>query len=329
MNCVARREVELLRHVRAELATLRCDGQSAIARIMEPVHELLGGERLWTYRPVRTLRAWDVTDVHDTCVGGALLDRFAACLRGITDEFAWFRPSEPEPAQRNRVVEALSAVRSARPGFFEQTPLYREFFEPNGLHEHHQLRVLVCDGAELLAWFGAYYTEAPTARQRQLLASMVPALRKRLRLDRALSRTRVASVALAAAIDNLEQPAFVVDRRNMVEHANASGRALLASHASEPADVETFDLGHGAKLKLVRRHAQLDRQARIAAARWALTRRQTDVLVGIAAGHANATIAEQLGVTLRAVEHHVTTILIRAGAANRVELVARIASEEP
>ena len=58
--------------------------------------------------------------------------------------------------------------------------------------------------------------------------------------------------------------------------------------------------------------------------RWTLSQRQVAVLEHVARGLANATIAALLGVSERAIEHHVTALLQRAGVTNRAGLVAAV-----
>ena len=54
-----------------------------------------------------------------------------------------------------------------------------------------------------------------------------------------------------------------------------------------------------------------------------VTRREADNLALVAAGLANATIAEQLYVSVRTVESHVSSLLAKLDARNRTELTAR------
>jgi DNA-binding CsgD family transcriptional regulator len=54
-----------------------------------------------------------------------------------------------------------------------------------------------------------------------------------------------------------------------------------------------------------------------------LTDREVEVLLLVAAGRHNKEIARALGISTRTVDHHLRTMLRRAGAESRVELVAR------
>jgi DNA-binding CsgD family transcriptional regulator len=59
-----------------------------------------------------------------------------------------------------------------------------------------------------------------------------------------------------------------------------------------------------------------------------LTDRELDVLLLVAAGRHNNEIAKVLGISTRTVDHHLRTMLRRAGVQSRVELVARCYAAE-
>jgi DNA-binding CsgD family transcriptional regulator len=54
-----------------------------------------------------------------------------------------------------------------------------------------------------------------------------------------------------------------------------------------------------------------------------LTDREIEVLLLVAAGMRNGLIAEQLGISVRTVDQHITVMRHRASAGNRGELIAR------
>jgi DNA-binding CsgD family transcriptional regulator len=329
-------DTELVHAIRDELHCLRV-GVPPLPRVVGLVHDLLGGELVWTHRPARTLTGWQLENqvVHNA--DPRLVRGFAECVASIDGEFAWFKPSSPDRKQRNRVVDSLAAVRSERPGFFESSRLYQECLEPLRFHQHHQLRVLVCDGAELLAWFGIFQREEPTARQRRLLAALVPALRKRLVLERTLATAALNESVLLALLEVIAHPAFVVGCGGRIETANTAGLALLADDRRATCDAieqcrhteDAIALAElpGAQLVVLSETASMTARAAHAARRWALTPRQTDVLGLVVAGHATATIAELLAISPRAVEYHLTAIFGRTNTQNRAALVAAVALE--
>jgi two-component system, NarL family, nitrate/nitrite response regulator NarL len=58
-----------------------------------------------------------------------------------------------------------------------------------------------------------------------------------------------------------------------------------------------------------------------------LTPRQTEILMGIAAGKTNKHLARELGITERTVKHHLTAVFERLGTTRRAEAVSRAVSE--
>jgi two-component system, NarL family, nitrate/nitrite response regulator NarL len=58
-----------------------------------------------------------------------------------------------------------------------------------------------------------------------------------------------------------------------------------------------------------------------------LTPRQTEILVGIAAGKTNKHLARELGITERTVKHHLTAVFERLGTTRRAEAVSRAVNE--
>lgn len=292
--------------------------------------ELLDTEHVWLYR-VRLRERWEVP----VWAGGDELPdvhaRFARALATGPREWAWFRPTCPLVSQRNRVVESVAGAAREAPGFFEASPVYRDVFAPLGLARHRQLRVLVCDGDRLRAWFGLLQPAAPTRRQADILAALVPAVQRRVADEATLDEAGGTAAALAVTMEELPGAAVLATRCGHVLHANAAARAgsrdepaiadAIAGRASRwravPVDAATW-------LVMARAAGGGADRLTSAAARWRLTPRQRDVLACVIAGLSNAAIADELGVSTRAVELHVTALLDRAGVASRAGLVAAV-----
>ncbi len=253
-----------------------------------------------------------------------------------------FDPVRPDPRQRNRVFDSTALERIT--GVSRRSYPIFDFLEKVGLGRAEQLRVLVCDGAALLAYIGAFQPEPCTAHQKTALAAVVPALQKRLVLERLVAQGARQSAALEAALEAIGRPAFVVSARGMIYELNASARELLLranadvrraladAVARRPARY-AFDLtplrivgGPAYHLAVLRdgTRESFDAVHTAAAARWGLTPRRRQVLEMVVRGMTNASIAAEMGISQRAVEQHVSAIFDRVGVENRAALVARV-----
>lgn len=268
-----------------------------------------------------------------------MADEFARYLSGAPVRFAYYDPVSPEPAQRNR------AMRLAEVEQLERKPVpasFRQLLVRCDLSARvDQLRLLVCDGPTLLAWVGGFRDGAFTAAEAQLLQAIAPALRRRLILERQLADGAAASLGLAAALEAVAAPAFLLNPRGLLAHANAAGRAeldrdrsavLAAVSARAPSEGGPYAVtrfvvpGQGEFRLAVRKAAPADLQPRVQAAaqRWKLTGRQAEVLGLLARGLSNRSIAANLHCAERTAELHVSAILFKAEAQNRAQLVARL-----
>jgi DNA-binding CsgD family transcriptional regulator len=222
------------------------------------------------------------------------------------------------------------------------TPVTTEVFPKVGLTCLEQLRVLVCDGPHLLTWLGVLRDEPFTHRERWLVQALIAPLRRRLVLERRLAAGAMAEAGLAAAMERLGSPAFLLARRR-IAHGNAAGQAL---RRDDPATVEALLRGEAERVgfdevrvavrglpehRLVvrRRDRVADAPHRAAAASraWSLTPRETSVLALIARGLCNKDISSALGCAESTAEVHVTSLLRKAGCCARTELVARFWTE--
>lgn len=164
------------------------------------------------------------------------------------------------------------------------------------------------------------------------------------------SNTERLDAALAAALEQIRAPAFVLSERGEIREANGAGlqrlsedapalAAALLQSAFENDGEPLFDvtaLRHGSalvgflaveRLSPARLRSRKAQRVSVAASRWALTRRQTQVLSLVAEGSTNARIAAQLGISERTAEDHVAAILARVSASTRSELIAVLLGE--
>jgi DNA-binding CsgD family transcriptional regulator len=244
----------------------------------------------------------------------------------------------PEPAQRDRVLR-YSEVAELTEGRVIAVQDY--VFRRIGAAGSDTMRALVCDGPSLLAWLGIVQAEDTNDRQRDLLARLLPAFRRRLAFERIVAEASVASRAMDAALEQVNGRAWLLGPDGRIAHANTAGtarfdadrtstRAVLAACASGDVaprfkvtplrDGDGTDRGH-IVVELV---DGTPRTLTEAARRFNLTPAQTRVLERVARGASNATIAAELGVAERTVEAHVTAILVKAQVPSRSALIVHV-----
>ena len=210
---------------------------------------------------------------------------------------------------------------------------------------HDQICVMICDGAQPLAWLGGWQRARFDDEQRRRLRAVVAPLRRRLIWERQVADAPRTTAALVAALEAIGTAAVIVDTRGAILHANRAGyslidrdragvaRSLVAAVGglkTEPAwkmsalADQRSARGFLAVLSSPARDTARAALVRMAAARWHLTRRQQDVLELLARGLANAIVAEALSISESTVEFHVTAILDKAGSDSRTSLLARL-----
>ncbi|HVJ91378.1 MAG TPA: helix-turn-helix transcriptional regulator [Labilithrix sp.] len=242
-----------------------------------------------------------------------------------------YDPERPQLGQRNRVhvTHVDDVPETARP-----------FFAAAGLAGLHQIRIVVCDGPELLGWFGGFRPDEPfTSEDVSPLRRLVPALRTAFLWKRRLARVEETIAGFEAVMNALACPAFVVRGGRTLEHVNRAGRPLVETHGrSLVAElVERARAGEAERVALTARgvtklelfvvrgpSVRLEAALARAGDAWSLTPRQREVLALVAAGDVNKSIATKLTRAEVTVEVHVTALLRKSGAATRTELVARL-----
>jgi len=250
---------------------------------------------------------------------------------------ATFSPHRPEAWQRNRVVDWPDLV--AR--FPVTPPMAKAVFPRFGVRKEAQMRVLVCEGPSLLGWVGGFWEGGASVRQKRLLQRLVPALRRRLLLERSLRTGPSLRAALGVALEAIAGPAFIVTASGNPVHINSAGRRLLdEQYGSTIADLrEASRRGSSSRFKLTR-IAQVgaatqwlaigmpslgsEPYVRAAAQRWELSARQAQVLGWLVQGASNARIGAELGISDRTVESHVAAILDKAQVGSRAALVSAV-----
>jgi DNA-binding NarL/FixJ family response regulator len=139
--------------------------------------------------------------------------------------------------------------------------------------------------------------------------------------DRRLETLPRIDRALDIALDHIDAPAWILERGRVV-YANRAGIAALADGNAPAGD--RISLGKETVMIIGRTRRTGSDQVSALTECWKLSPRTADVLRLVVDGHANATIAQMLGISTRAVELHVTKLLDRAGVDGRAALVARV-----
>ncbi len=344
MAKASKSDTERARAIVAELDVLRLDQPSAITTMLGSMRELLELDGMLCTTPVERTSGWGVDrfDVDNIPNPTKFRHLTLQYLQHAPRRIGWFDPVRPESEQRNL---AFDLGELCTPEEHKASRGYREVLLPIGLHRHHVIRSLICDGGSLLAWFGGFSASAIDRRQRELLNTLVPTLRRRLATEQRLGAVARTSAALEAALEQLGVPAFVVGSNGRVHESNEPGRLLLQTRRSEvsqavraalakkasPLEFELTRLGMAgtsehwlAVLRSKTSSVRITQAVARACTRFKLSPRQKDVLALVVQGESNATIATTLGVTERAVELHISAMLERAGVENRASLVSTV-----
>jgi DNA-binding CsgD family transcriptional regulator len=153
--------------------------------------------------------------------------------------------------------------------------------------------------------------------------------------EHAADLARIAPAALAAALEAIPSPTFVLRVPATVLHANSRGRSLLADDRERV--LATLVDGSAARGALrfpvdsepnhqlvVLRDLAGDASSRLptVAQRWGLTPRQSAVLALVAQGESNRAVAANLGCSEKTVELHVSALLAKTRCSSRSQLVA-------
>jgi DNA-binding CsgD family transcriptional regulator len=259
----------------------------------------------------------------------------AAFFRRQPHSWAAYDPVRPEPWQRNRAVSVVGYLGWHE---LEQLPIYTELCARHDMAGRDQLRVLLCDGHYLAAWVGAFRRERFTPYERMLLQQIVPALQRRVVLERRIAGDALARRELDAMLEPLGAPAFVVQTGRAIAHANQAGRQLLrrspglAERLCAGQSLPEFDVtalaawglaSHQLAISNLRQSDAAALAAR-AATRWQLTARERQVLELITRGLSNKDIGTALHCSAKTVEVHVTSLLKKSGCEKRTALAAAV-----
>jgi len=322
------------------------DGPSALSWIAPEIAKLVRSDNVAIFTVLEKYERTAIGSLHAVGFSSDGPRRLGEELARIARQpsAGWsFNPTRPDPRQRNRVFDSAALERLT--GVSRRSYPIFKFFKKVGLGRAEQLRVLICDGASLLAYVGVLKAEEFTAHQKTAFAAVVPALQRRLTFERLVENSARRAAALEVTTERIGRPAFVVSAHGTIHELNASARELLVranvdvrralghAMAGRP-DRYAFDLtplriagGPACQLAVLRdttgESSQVMRPA-VAAARWGLTPRRRQVLEMVVRGMTNGSIAAEMQVSERTVERHVSAIFDHAGVENRTALVARV-----
>ncbi len=328
----------------AELAVLEVGGPSVVRGVLGEVRAFAELESMVCMCPAERTTGWAIErfDCDNFANDTKFRQLSIAFLERAPRRFGWFDAICPEPEQRNVLLD-LSVLVSRRE--LEQSPVFTEVFVPLHLQDTHQIRALICDGASLLAWFGAFHPVPADARQQEILIAMIPAFRRRLSIERRLASASMMTAALETALDHLGAPAFIVNGAGRVFEMNQSGKALLDTRRAEVSvalqdaiarqpSAMRFEVtqirerGNEDQWLAILRSRTTDvriaQAISLAVKRFKLTARQRQVLELLLRGESNTTIAAGLAISERAVEQHVSAMFDRADVDNRSALISLV-----
>ncbi len=317
-----------------EIKAIRLDDDSAFRGTLRRIRAYLELDNLLVFCPQERLRGWGIERIEADGFEdlARVIERVIGYLRQAPYRFWFFDPMYPESDQRDRVVDTIELVGN---GTYRSSEVFREVIAPLRLVEHREVRVLVCNGSQVLAWIGAFQRTPLTPEQRERFGALLPALHRRLLAERAIRERDRDRATLSAALDRIAQPAFVVGASGDLLAMNHRGRDRLDRHrASVLRELDTARRGHVERhvlrgietptLLVVGPEAEdrrIEECIQRARRHWGLSTRQLEVLRLLARGDSEPTIANQLDISQRAVDLHLAVLLERAQARSVTTLV--------
>jgi len=254
--------------------------------------------------------------------------------------FAAYDPFVVEKAQQNRTltIRDLVALEPAAAG------PHRRLWDALDARQEDEVRVLVCRGPRLLAWFGMVRETPFSKGEVRAFHTLVEPLRERLLAEHATRAGRLEQSLIDAVLELVAEPCFVFGAGARIEFANAAALEML-ERAEQRACLEAlrdavvrgrrhadFTLtslaergcpGYTLAVQTRRNEARASAVGRACRA-WNITGVRAAVLERLAAGGSNKEIAVALGTTEVSVERHVTALFRASKTRSRAELLSRL-----
>jgi DNA-binding CsgD family transcriptional regulator len=315
-----------------------------------PAHlpEAVGGEVAFSYDLEAVTNGCAVTFSHWHGFARAVPELHRdlnAYFSNAGDAWGMFNPSRPEARQRNQAIaippgSALRRRTSAlgswlhRIGFDEPArslavrrtiETHDRLFAALGVRDTAQLRVLLCDGARLMAWIGVLQEGAFSRQACARLAKLAPLIRTRMRREHRMSRPW--SQRLGQVLSLITEPAMIVDEAGRIISSNDARWSAAALDRTGAEDLDAIDLTNDRTLALVlprKSRRSLDAALCAVAAELRISGRQADVLRQVIWGRSNQEIAQALDLLEATVERRVAQLLRASRLASRSALIAMI-----
>lgn len=346
-----------------DILTLRLDerGDDWLERLLPAVADLFEADSVLTYVPRIQLQGCSIATMHVHGRGDpeTVVREFDESLRRTAGYVALYNPAKVEPFQRDVAMQVGTWRQLRRSGtaamisvdrldlapgdherVFQGLEELERPFSTMGVVDHEQLRVLLCEGATMMAWFGVFRAGPFDEPQRACLEALVPALKRRFAVEARFDDDACCE-ALETALDAISGAAYLVDEHGRVQSANSTGRARYDREGRNVRALAqesiTGKLPPGVQVLPVR--GRSSRRMRLlvepslgnpdvfvaaAAHRYGLTPRETEVAALVLRGISNKCIAARLGCAQRTVEIHVSRLLAKSGTDSRAEFTARV-----
>jgi DNA-binding CsgD family transcriptional regulator len=301
------------------------------------------GAAIATHRPARTASGWksEFMLTTDDRTFGAFGDRAVKYLERAPRHYTHFDPLSVSPDQQNRVLGSATLRKILVPNDREAPLMAKEVYGPAGMLRWSHMRVVLSDGPFLLQWVG-FMRAHPFARHEEgFVAAIVPELVARIRTERIVwPEVPVSFEALAQTLELIGQPAFLVTSTGTFALVNSVAHALLDRDGSVASQVMAAVSGVPSRhvhsvspigAAGVSRHyivlwadevPKREGRLRAVARHIGLTTAETRVLSQVILGDSNKDVATKLTCSVRTVEVHVASILVKAKQESRARLVA-------
>jgi PAS domain-containing protein len=222
-----------IREIEAELRTIIDGGPTALAMLAPALRELLAAEQSVTMVLGPRGDGLQVDHGFSDGLGGAFIPTLNAYIEHKTVGWAMYNPVRPEPTQRNVALYWEPLRRLLGLSDRLQVPVARDLMPRFGLGSADNLRVLVCDGPSLLGWVGVFREGSFGSREQRTLQRLVPALQRRLLLERHIANAPSMRARLDATFAAIPMPAFLTDIAGTVLEANAAASLWLEREGRE------------------------------------------------------------------------------------------------